>query len=183
MPGEAGLDRHQAEIAFDAAGDAIAPARVKQQLGRILRPRYHAGRGRTVAGVHHRAVCESGGCDDGYWSLLSAYWSLSLRPSYHAGGGRAGAGDRHRDEIELMELVKRRLYRILRPRYHAGRGRTVAEVHHRAVCEFGGGHDGYWSLLSASWSLCLRPSYHAGGGRAGADDRHRAEIGSDAVHA
>ena len=56
----------------DATGAAIAPARVKQQLGRIPRPRYHAGRGRTVAGVHHRAVCESGGGDDGYWSLLSA---------------------------------------------------------------------------------------------------------------
>ena len=109
--------------------------------------------------------------------------SLCLRPSYHAGGGRAGADDRHRDEIELMELVKQRLYRIPRPRYHAGRGRTVAGVHHRAVCESGGGDDGYWSLLSAYWSLCLRPSYHAGGGRAGADDRHRAEIGSDAVHA
>ena len=97
-------DRHQAEIALHAAGDgdavepaagdALASARVRQQLGRILRPRHHAGRGRTVAGVHHRAVCESGGGDDGYWSLLSAYWSLCLRPSYHAGGGRAGADDR-----------------------------------------------------------------------------------------
>ena len=24
-------------------------------------------------------MCESGGGDDGYWSLLSAYWSLSVR--------------------------------------------------------------------------------------------------------
>ena len=76
--------------------------------------------------------------------------SLCLRPSYHAGRGRAGADDRNRDEIELMELVKQRLLHILRPRHHAGRGRTVAGVHHRAVCESGGGDDGYWSLLSAS---------------------------------
>ena len=61
-------------------------------------------------------MCESGGGDDGYWSLLSANWSLCLRPSYHAGGGRAGADDHHRAEIELMELVKQRLDRILRPR-------------------------------------------------------------------
>ena len=75
---------------------------------------------------------------------------------------RAGSNDRHRDEIDLMELVKQRLCRILRPHYHACRGRTVAGVHYRAVCESGGCDDGYWSLLSAYWSLCLRPSYHAG---------------------
>ena len=79
--------------------------------------------------------------DDGYWSLLLAYWSLCLRPSYHAGGCRAQADDRNQAEImiDLMELVKQRLCRILRPRYHAGRNRTVAEVHHRAMCESGGG--------------------------------------------
>ena len=75
-----------------------------------------------------------------------------------------------------MELVKQRLCRILRPRYHAGRGRTLAGVHHRAVCESGGGDDGYWILLSACWSLCLRPSYHAGGNRAGSDDRQQADL-------
>ena len=58
---------------------------------RILRPRRHAGdRSRSPPPTRRRAVCESGGGDDGYWCLLSAYWSLSLRPSYHAGGGRAG---------------------------------------------------------------------------------------------
>ena len=175
----------------DATGDAITPARVKQQLVRIPRPRYHAGRGRTVAGVHHRAVCESGGCDNGYWSLLSppvgvrAYAFDRAINAYHAGVGRAGAGDRHKAEIAFDAAgdgdavaparVKQRLGRSPRPRYHAGRGRTVAEVHHRAVCESGGGDDGYWSLLSAYWSLCLRPSHHAGGGRAGAGDRHQAE--------
>jgi hypothetical protein len=74
-----------------------------QQPGRILRPCYHAGRGRIVADVHHRAVCESGGADDGYWSLfnklLSAELSLCLRPSYHAGQGRTGVDGHHRNEI------------------------------------------------------------------------------------
>ena len=65
---------------------AVISEVVKQQIGRILRPSYHAGRGRTVAGVHYQAVSESGGGDDGYWILLSACWSLCLRPSYHAGG-------------------------------------------------------------------------------------------------
>ena len=42
--GRAGADdRHRDEIQSDAAGDALAPALFKQQLGRILRPRYHAG--------------------------------------------------------------------------------------------------------------------------------------------
>jgi hypothetical protein len=70
------------------------------QPGRHLRPCYHAGRSRTVVDVHHLAVCESGGADDGYWSLLSAELSLCLRPCYHAGRGRTGASDHHQAEID-----------------------------------------------------------------------------------
>ena len=54
-PGRSAPDP-QAEIESDAAGAALAPAGVEKQLGRILRPRYHAGSGRSVAGVHHPAV-------------------------------------------------------------------------------------------------------------------------------
>jgi hypothetical protein len=88
-------ERDRAEGAGQTAGC--------QQPGRILRPSYHAGRSRTVADVHHWAVCESGGADDGYWSLfnklLSAELSLCLRPSYHAGQGRTEADGNHRNEI------------------------------------------------------------------------------------
>ena len=96
---------------------------------------------RKVAEVNHRVVCESGGGDDGIAiGVLEPMPSteLSCLPG-EAEPEPTTVNVRHWDEIELMELVKQQLGRILRPLYHAGRGRTVAGVHHRAVCESGGG--------------------------------------------
>ena len=40
-------------------------------------------------------------------SKCAQFWQ---KASFGRKQGRAGADDRHRDEIELMELVKQRLY-------------------------------------------------------------------------
>ena len=77
---------------------------VKLRLCRILRPLYHAGRGRTVARVHHLAVCESGGCDDGYWSLLSATGAYAFDRAIMQGEAGPESATVIRQRSHLMQL-------------------------------------------------------------------------------